>query len=64
MYENRKLALEEEGERDKMDRIEQHDETILEIEFHQDLDKQIKQYGDALGFIQEQLRQTTSSLRQ
>lgn len=64
MYEHRHLSNEISEEMDKVDVIEQSGDAVLELEFHEGLDKQIKQYEEAIQFLQQQLQQTTSTLRQ
>jgi effector-binding domain-containing protein len=63
MYEYRDLSNQYDQQVNKVDIVEQPNDTILEIEFREQLDKEIEQYKATIGYIKEQLQQTTMSLR-
>jgi hypothetical protein len=63
MYEYRDLSNQYDQEVNKVDIIEQTDDAILEIEFREQLDNEIKQYKATMDYIKEQLQQVTMSLR-
>lgn len=63
MYEHREINNLVASEMEKIDTIELPGDDILEIEFREDLDKQIKQYASLNEFVKKQLDDTTHTLR-
>lgn len=64
MYEHGSLSNDIAEEMNKVDDIEESDDAVVKLEFKESLDRQMKQYNEALEFLKEQLQQTTASLRQ
>ncbi|KAG2210623.1 hypothetical protein INT46_005299 [Mucor plumbeus] len=63
MYEHREINNLVASEMEKIDTIELPEDSILEIEFREDLDKQIKQYAEVNEFVKKQLDDITHTLR-
>ncbi|KAG1115002.1 hypothetical protein G6F42_014052 [Rhizopus arrhizus] len=64
MYEHREINNLVASEMAKLDIMEQPSDDILEIEFREDLDKQIKQYASLNQFVKKQLDDLTNTLRE
>ncbi|CEP16379.1 hypothetical protein [Parasitella parasitica] len=64
MFEHREINSLVAAEIDKIDKMECGSDDILEIEFRDDLDRQIKQYKSLIEFAQQQLDATVSALRE
>lgn len=63
MYEYRDLCNLYDQELKKIDSVKREDDIIMEIEFREQLDKEIEQYKAATEFINQQLQQVNMSLR-
>ncbi|KAI8647850.1 hypothetical protein BD408DRAFT_2545 [Parasitella parasitica] len=64
MFEHREINNLVAAEMEKIDKMEHGNDDILEIEFRQDLDTQIKQYESLIEFAQRQLDTTVNALRE
>ncbi|KAK4512238.1 uncharacterized protein ATC70_002934 [Mucor velutinosus] len=64
MYEHREINNLVASEMANLDTLEQPSDDILEIEFREDVDRQIKQYASLNQFAKRQLDHLTSTLRE